>query len=164
MGEATTKPGRRTGRIDWRAVADGAVITVSLTLFPTIAVRLFKDGDLDGQESNLWMIPLLALLVGSAWGGHRAAKRRLDAPLTHAALAAASAATVMAAVRIGRAVVTGDGFTGALVVTFVLLVQISVSLAIIGGFIAVRGETRRRAMADAGAQATQGSPSPDDEG
>lgn len=159
MSETSTRPGRRTGRIDWRAVADGAVITVSLTLFPTIAVRLFKDGDLDGQESNLWLIPLLALLVGSAWGGHRAARRSLQAPLVHASAAAACAATVLAAVRIGRAAISGDGFDGALIVTFVLLVQISVSLAIIGGQIAVRGEARRRSI-----QAAKEQGSPDDAG
>ena len=159
MSETSAKPSRLGGRIDWRAVADGAVITVCSTLFPTIAVRLFKDSDLDGQESNLWLVPLLALLVGSAWGGHRAAKRSLDAPLVHASLAAACAATVLAAVRIGRAMISGDGFDGALIVTFVLLVQISVSLAVIGGQIAVRSESRRRSVRVAKEQG-----SPDDAG
>ncbi|MDP9389582.1 MAG: hypothetical protein M3Q48_17115, partial [Actinomycetota bacterium] len=69
------------GRIDWRAVADGAVVAVAVTLPPAILVRLFKDSDLEGQESNLWVVPVLALLVGFALGGHRAARRRPDAPL-----------------------------------------------------------------------------------
>ena len=144
-----SRPRWRSGRLDWRAVADGAVITVVVTLGPTIAVRLFKDSDLDGQESNLWLIPLLALLVGSAMGGYRAARRRLDAPLMHAAAAAASAATVMAAVRVVRAAVTGDGLGITLVVTFVLLVQIAVSLAIIGGYLAVRREAAQSRALDA---------------
>lgn len=133
-------------KIDWRAAADGAVVTVCVTLGPTILVRLLKDADLDGQESNLWFVPLIALLIGSALGGHRAAKRRLDAPLLHAAAAAAAAFTVMAVVRFARAVITGDGISLPLVILLLLLLQITVSLAIIGGYIAMRREasvTRR---------------------
>lgn len=126
--------------MDWRAVADGAVVVVAVTMPPTIVVRLFKDTDLGGQESNLWFVPLLALLLGSALGGHRAAQRRLDAPLRHAAAAATAAFVVLAAVALLRRVITGDGITVPLVVTLILLLQIAVSLAIIGGYIAMRRE------------------------
>lgn len=142
----------RLGRaLDWRAVADGAVLTVAVTMPPTILVRLLKDTDLGGQESNLWFVPLLALLVGSALGGHRAAKRRLDEPLKHAAAAATAAFAVMAAVALGRRLVTGDGITVPLVVTLLLLLQITVSLAVIGGYVAMRREAAgsRRIGADA---------------
>ena len=131
---------RRNGSVDWRAVADGAVLTVAVTMPPTILVRLLKDSDLGGQESNLWFVPMLALLLGSALGGHRAARRRLDAPLKHAAAAAAAAFAVMAALALGRRLVTGDGITVPLVVTLLLLMQITVSLAIIGGYVAMRRE------------------------
>ncbi len=126
--------------MDWRAVADGAVLTVAVTMPPTIVVRLLRDTDLAGQESNLWFVPLLALLLGCALGGHRAARRRLDAPLKHAAAAATAAFAVMAAVALGRRLITGDGITTPLVVTLLLLLQITVSLAVIGGYIAMRRE------------------------
>lgn len=131
--------GRRR-RIDWRAVADGAVVAVAVTLPPTIVVRLLKDGDLEGQESYLWVVPMVALLVGFALGGHRAARRRPDAPLLHAAAAAASAFAVLAAVVVVRRLVGGDGVGVPLVVTLLLLLQILVSLAVIGGYVAMRRE------------------------
>lgn len=135
------RAGRRRpggGGMDWRAVADGAVVIVTVTLPPTILVRLLKDGDLGGQESNLWFVPLIALLAGAALGGHRAARRRPGAPLKHAAAAAAAAFTVLAAVQVVRALLGGDGAGAALVVTMLLLLQIMVSLAIIGGYLAMR--------------------------
>lgn len=150
---AVTGRGRSTGRsggMDWRAVADGAVITVAVTIPPTILVRLFKDGDLGGQESNLWFVPLLALLIGAALGGHRAARRRLDAPLKHAAAAAAAAFAVMATVRLARALLGGDGVGVPLVVTMLLLLQITVSLAIIGGYVAMRREAAVSRRLDVG--------------
>lgn len=128
------------GRLDWRAVADGAVVTVAVTMPPVLVVRLFKDGDLPGQESNLWVVAVVAMFLGFVLGGHRAAKRRLDAPLMHAAAAAASAALVMSSVVIVRRLVTGDGITVPLVVTLLLLLQIAVSLAVIGGYVAMRRE------------------------
>lgn len=150
---------RRSGGLDWRAVADGAVLTVAITMPPTIVVRLLKDTDLGGQESNLWFVPLLALLLGCALGGHRAATRRLDAPLKHAAAAATAAFAVMGAVAIGRRLVTGDGITVPLVVTLLLLLQITVSLAVIGGYVAMRREAAATSRIDAGAT---GDPPPPD--
>ena len=139
-----------TGRIDWRAVADGAVLIVAVTMPPVLIVRLFKDGDLPGQESNLWVVAVVAMFVGFVLGGHRAAKRRLDAPLLHAAVAAACAAGVMASIVIVRRLVTGDGVGVPLVVTLLLLLQIAVSLAIIGGYVAVRREAAASRQIDLG--------------
>ena len=142
-------PGR-AGRIDWRAVADGAVVIVAVTLPPVLLVRLFKDGDLPGQESNLWVVAVVAMFAGFVLGGHRAAMRRLDAPLLHASVAAATAAGVMASVVIVRRLVTGAGVTVPLVVTLLLLLQITVSLAVIGGYVAVRREAAATRRIDLG--------------
>lgn len=160
------RPGpARAGRVDWRAVADGAVLTVAVTLPPTIVVRLLKDSDLGGQESNLWFIPLLALLAGGAMGGHRAARRRPDAPLLHAAAAATAAFVVLATVAVARRLVAGDGLTVPLVVTLLLLLQITVSLGVIGGYRAMRrsalaGGTERAAERDTGRGTERDPPAP----
>lgn len=156
MNEGRRGPAR-AGRIDWRAVADGAVVIVGVTMPPVIVVRLFKDGDLPGQESNLWVIAVLAMFLGFVLGGHRAARRRLDAPMLHAAVAAASAAGVMASIVIVRRLVAGSGLTVPLVVTLLLLLQIAVSLAVIGGYAAVRREAVASRQIDRG---SRGEPPP----
>ncbi|HET7488700.1 MAG TPA: hypothetical protein VFJ85_12285 [Acidimicrobiales bacterium] len=125
-------------RMDWRAVADGAVIAAALTLLPAIAVRLVKDTDLLGDESNLWFIPVLTMLAGCAMGGYRAASRRPEAPLKHAAAAIAVAMATLFAVVVVRRLATGDGLGVPLVLTMVLIVQITISLGIIGGYVAMR--------------------------
>jgi hypothetical protein len=130
---------RRRRRVDWRAASDGAVLAVIVVLPPTIVVRLLKDGDLEGSESGLWVVPMLAVLVGFGLAGHKAARRRPDAPLLHAAAAAGLAFAALAAVALVRAAVGGD-FTVPLVVTLLLLGQIVVSLAIVGGYVAMRRE------------------------
>ncbi|MGH9179229.1 MAG: hypothetical protein ACRD0N_11845 [Acidimicrobiales bacterium] len=128
---------RRRRQVDWRAAADGAVLAVLVVLPPTIVVRLLKDGDLEGSESGLWVVPMLAVLVGFGLAGHKSARRRPDAPLLHAAAAAVMAFAALAAVALVRAAVGGE-FTVPLVVTLLLLGQIVVSLAIIGGYVAMR--------------------------
>ena len=145
-------------RVDWRAAADGAWLAVAITLPPTILVRLFKDGDLDGQESYLWVVPVVALLVGFAVGGHRAARRRPDAPLLHAAASAALAFAALAVVAVVRRLVAGDGLTVPLVVTLLLLLQITVSLAVIGGYVAMRREAAEAAGAAGGGAPDGGAP------
>ena len=149
------------GRVDWRAAADGAVVAVGITLPPTIAVRLLKDGDLEGQESYLWVVPVVALLIGFALGGHRAARRRPDAPLLHASAAAVAAFAALAAIALVRRLANGDGLTVPLVVTLLLLLQITVSLAVIGGYVAMRREAsaiRRTEAASAGDGPPAGGP------
>lgn len=161
MGAAVVALGR-FGPVDWRAAADGAVVAVVVTLPPTIVVRLLKDGDLEGQESYLWMVPMAALLVGFALGGHRAARRRPDAPLLHAAAAAACAFAVLATVVVVRRLVGGDGLSVPLVVTLLLLLQILVSLAVIGGFVAMRAEAAvsRRIDVESTAERSDGGGAP----
>ena len=153
----------RRRRVDWRAAADGAVLAVLITLPPTIVVRLLKDGDLEGQESYLWIVPLLAVLTGFALGGHRAATRRPDAPLLHATAAAGAAFVALAALSLVRAVF-GDGLTVPLVVTLLLLGQIVVSVAVVGGYVAMRREAAESRRIGAGPAGEQGDGEPDEAG
>jgi hypothetical protein len=149
---------RRSGRIDWRAVADGAVVSVVVTLAPTLVVRFLKRSDLDGQESNLWVVAVVALLVGFALGGRRAARRRMDAPLLHAAASAAAAFVPLTALAVIRAVFVGKGLTVPLVVTLLLLLQITVSMAVIGGYLAMRSESMASRRIGAAAAPPPGPP------
>jgi predicted permease len=131
-------------RLDGRTVATAAGLAIAVTVPPTWLVRLLKGDDLDGQESALWVVPVLALFVGFALAGHLAARRRPDAPLTHSAAAALAAFGLLSGVTVVRRVVRGDGLSGPLLITLLLLFQITVSLAVLGGYVATRREARRQ--------------------
>jgi predicted permease len=130
--------------MDWRAVGTGAAVAVVVTVPPAVVARILKGDDLEGQESNLWVVPVVALFVGFALGGHLAARRRPDAPLLHSAAAAVGAFAALCVFVVVRRFVTGDGLSVPLVVTLALLLQITVSLAVLGGYVAMRREVHGR--------------------
>ena len=131
-------------RIDWRAVAAGAALAVVVTVPPAVVARLLRGDDLEGQESNLWVVPVVALFIGFGLCGHLAARRRPDTPLLHSAVAALAAFAVLCGFVVVRRFVTGDGLSVPLVVTLLLLLQITVSLAVLGGYVAMRREAHGR--------------------
>ncbi len=130
-------------RLDWRTVGTGALVAISITVPPTWLVRALKGDDMEGQESYLWVVPVLALFTGFAAAGHLAARRRSEAPLVHSAATAVTAFTLLAAFTIARRVVTGDGLSAPLLITLALLLQITVSLAVLGGYLATRRANRQ---------------------
>lgn len=132
---------RRTP-LDGRAVLAGAAVAVAVAVPPAALVRVVKGGDLDGQESYLWVLPVVALLVGFALGGHLAARRRPDAPLRHSAAAAAAGFGAIAAFTVVRRLAGGEGLSATVMVNLVLLLQITVSLAVLGGYLATRRGAR----------------------
>lgn len=130
---------RSRGRLlDWRAALDGATLAVLVTVPPTVVVALLKNDDLEGQESNLWVVPVVAMLAGFFLAGRRAGRRRPEAPLVHGAAAAAVAVTVLGLVTLARRLVSGDGIGTPLVVTLVLVAQVTISVGILGGYTAAR--------------------------
>jgi predicted permease len=132
------------GSLDWRAAAQGALLTLAVTLPPVVLVRLLKGDDLQGKESNLWIVSVLAVFAGFALGGHLAARRRPRAALTHAAAAAGLAFGGLALYSLVRHVISGDDITVAFLIRLVLVGQITVSIGVLGGYVATR---RRSASA-----------------
>lgn len=133
--------GRESGAgagVDWRVALDGALLTLAVTLPPVILVRILKGNDLEGQESNLWVISVVAIFLGFALGGHRAARRRPSLGLSHAAASAALAFSVIAVYSLVRHAVSGDGVSFPLVVQLAVVGTITVSISILGGYVAVR--------------------------
>ena len=122
----------------------GAALAIVVTVPPAVVARVLKGDDLEGQESNLWVLPVVALFVGFGLGGHLAARRRPDAPLLHSAAAALVAFAALCGFAVVRRFVTGEGLSVPLVVTLVLLLQITVSLAVLGGYVAMRREAHGR--------------------
>ena len=121
-----------------RVVGEGALLALAVTLPPVILVRILHGDDLEGQESNLWIISVLAIFAGFALGGHRAAKRRPQDGLTHAAAAAATAFAGLAVYSLLRHLVTGDEVTVSLVIRLLLVGTITTSIGVLGGYVALR--------------------------
>lgn len=126
-------------RVDWRAAGEGAAWALGVALPPIWLVMLLKSGDLPGEESNLWLLTPVALLAGFAVGGFAAARRRRDTPLLHAAAAGAAAFGVVALAGLLRRLPEGgDDVSVSHLVRLVLLGQICVSTAVLGGYVAAR--------------------------
>jgi putative membrane protein (TIGR04086 family) len=103
---------------------------------PTVALAALVG---TGRESNVNFVFYVPIVVGLAFGGWAAARRRRDAPLTHGCLAALAAyvlvalAIILIRVADGRTLnITGLIFNG----------FVAASAGIFGGLLA----TRRRAL------------------
>lgn len=151
MSKAMSAPGRRPAasspRLDWLSVGVGVGVTLAVATPPVVFLRLLVGDRLEGVERNLWVFAVVALFAGFTFGGSRAARRRPDAPLMHAAAAAAVAVCIIAGFTVARRIVGGDGVSTALVVTLVVLAQIGVSLAVLAGYLdsrRARSEPTRR--------------------
>lgn len=130
------------GGLDWRAVAEGALLALAVTLPPVILVRILHGDDPGGQESNLWFVPVLAVFAGFALGGHRAARKRPRTGLTHAATAAGVAFGGLALYSIARHLVTGEEVSVSYIIRLMLVGSITVSIGVLGGYVAVRRSER----------------------
>jgi len=124
--------------VDRRVVTEGALWTLAVALPPVWLVSVLESDDLPGEESNLWLLTPVALLAGFAIGGFTAARRRRDTPLLHAAVAAACAFGAVALFGLVRRVLGDDDVTVSYVVRLLLLAQICVSTALLGGWVAAR--------------------------
>jgi len=119
-------------------VAVGAAVTLAIAAIPIAVVSAVVGSDAEGFERNLWVVPVVALFVAFAVGGHTAARSRPLAPYRHAAASAALAFAVFLAFTLARRLLGGDGLSFPMVVTLAMLFQVTVSLALGGGYVAWR--------------------------
>jgi hypothetical protein len=124
--------------VDLRAAGVGAAITLVIAAVPIAVVRLVVGSQAEGAERNLWVVPVLALFVAFAVGGHTAAKSRPVAPYRQAATSAFIAFGAFLAFTLARRLLGGEGLSFPLVVTLAVLFQVCVSLALLGGYVAWR--------------------------
>lgn len=137
--EAETEQERTPSGFDWRGAGEGALWTLAVALPPVALVLALKSGDLVGEESNLWLLTPVALLLGFAAGGFAAGRRRPDMPLLHAAGAGALAFGLVAVVAVARRLsADSDQVDAAYLVRLLLLAQICVSCSLLGGYMAAR--------------------------
>ncbi len=124
--------------LDKRVVAEGALLALAITVPPLVLVRIVGGDEARGDESNVWVVAVLTVFIGYAMGGHRAAKKRPRNGLAHAAAAAGLAFAASAAFSLVRRAVTGEAITVSNVISLMLLGTITVSLGVLGGYVALR--------------------------
>ena len=124
-----------TRRLDWWVVAASVLVTAAVAVPPIAVVSLLAAGK---GGSDLWVVPVLALFAGFVLGGRHAGRRRPDAPVLHSAAAGTAAFAVFSMYVTGRRLVTGRGLSAELVVTLGVLLQITVALAAVAGYLASR--------------------------
>ena len=127
-------------KLDWRAVGSGAAVIVAAVVAAVLAVRAVGTA----ENSNLNLVVVLVLLVVFPIGGVVAYRIAGGRPLAHATAAAAAAWLLIAATVVSR------GFTLARLVTLVLLIQVTIGSALLGGWVSYR----RRVAADRNAGAS----------
>ena len=132
----------RGGKIDWGTALQGALLTLAVTLPPVVLVRILKGDDLEGRESNLWIVTVLAVFLGFALGGHLAARKQPRTALLHAAAASGLAFAGLAIYSLIRHVISGEAISAAFIIRLVLVGQITVSLGVLGGYLAARRAAR----------------------
>ena len=125
-------------RLDRQTVAVGAATTLVVAALPIAAVRLAVGDEVTGAEKNLWVLAVLALFAGFATGGYVAARGRPEAPYLHAAGAAALAFAAFTVFTVGRRLLSDDGPSAALFITLALLLQITLSVAMVSAYLASR--------------------------
>jgi putative membrane protein (TIGR04086 family) len=106
-----------SGRIDWKAVATGAVITVAVGVLASVVAAVI---DLP-KDSNGWYVFFWIDVIGAGVGGFIAGRRRLDTPMMHGALVGACAYVVIAAFAITITLVSGHAGPGVAQVLFAIL-------------------------------------------
>ena len=116
-----------------RAVAIGAGIALAICVPAAILAQVLDEaGSVDDDSS--WLLVLFAvILVGMGVGGHAAAVRRLDAPLTNGAVAALAAYLLVQGIGAARLLASGDDVTWAAIPFFALL---SAAAGMAGGLVA----------------------------
>jgi uncharacterized membrane protein len=133
-----------TRSVDGASVVRGALVEVFLVIPTAIIVAVATHGD-PFTSSNLWVIETAVILVAPVAAGAVGARGHADSPLTHGALA--SAVGYAGTVLIGgvKRIFDGRGFYSAsTVVLILLLLCITMTLGMTGGYLTFRREIRAR--------------------
>jgi putative membrane protein (TIGR04086 family) len=118
--------------IDWRAVRAGAIAALVFAAPAGIVSAIVVDDD----SSNAVFVFYVVIIIGMLAGGFVAGSKRPDAPLTHGALAAATAYVIAQALAVVIKLAKGSDVRPPAVYVFNLLLM--ASIGVVGGFIAER--------------------------
>ena len=122
--------------IDWRAVRAGAIAALVFAAPAGIISAIVVDDD----SSNAVFVFYVVIIIGMLAGGFVAGSKRPDAPLTHGALAAATAYVIAQALALVIKAAKGDELRSPAVYVFNLLLM--ASIGVVGGYLAERRNAR----------------------
>jgi hypothetical protein len=126
------EPGRLS-RIDWSAIGRGAAAYLALSVPSALLIALVHGQDPVGQESNLWVVAaVIVILVAPLVGGAVAGAAQPRTPLSHAAAAVYLPAGGYLVLRCGIGLAEGS-LTARQVRSFVLFLMIFTGLGLTGG-------------------------------
>jgi hypothetical protein len=123
----------RLSRVDWHAIARGAAAYLAISVPCALLIVLVHGQDPVGQESNLWVVAaVVVILVAPVVGGAVAGAAQPRTPLSHGAAAVYLPAGAFLLVRCGIGLVEGS-LTARQVRSFVLFLMIFTGLGLTGG-------------------------------
>jgi putative membrane protein (TIGR04086 family) len=125
--------------IDWRAVGAGAVAALVLAIPAGVISAIVVDD----ESSNAVFVFYAVIILGMLAGGFVAGSKRPDAPLTHGALAAATAYVVAQAITLIVKAASDSDLRSPAVYVFNLLLM--ASIGVVGGLLAERRNSRVQA-------------------
>jgi putative membrane protein (TIGR04086 family) len=121
-------------KIDWRSIGAGAIAALVFALPAGVISAILVEDD----SSNA--LAVFVIIVGMLAGGFVAGSKCPDAPLTHGALAAATAYLIAQAITLLVKVAKGSDLRSPTVYAFNLLLM--ASIGVVGGFLAERRNAR----------------------
>jgi small-conductance mechanosensitive channel len=119
--------------LHWPTIATGAGIALALAVPAALIAQLLDARD-SVDDNSSWLLLLVGVIMaGMAIGGYQAAVRRMDAPLTHAGVAALAAYVVVQGIGVARRLAIGEEIAWLSIPFFLLL---SASCGVCGGLVA----------------------------
>lgn len=129
-------PGRSLGgvrRVDWSAIARGAAAYLAITVPCGLLIVLVHGQDPVGQESNLWVVAAVAvIIVAPLIGGAVAGAAQPRTPLSHGAAAVYLPSGAFLLVRTAVGLVEGS-LTAQQIFSFLLFLMVFTGLGLAGG-------------------------------
>ncbi|HLY84477.1 MAG TPA: hypothetical protein VKQ71_15945 [Acidimicrobiales bacterium] len=130
-------PGRGSS-LDRRAVARGGGAYLAIAIPCGLLIALLHGKDAVGQESSLWVVAAIAvIIVAPVVGGAVAGAAQPRAPLSNGAAAIGLPAGIYLVVRVAAGIVRGT-LTINQVVSFVLYLVVFTGLGVVGSYLAYR--------------------------
>jgi hypothetical protein len=129
-------------RVDNASAGRGALVYILLVVPTVIIVAVATRGDAF-TTSNLWVVEMAVILVAPVAAGAVAARGHPHDPLTHGAVASAMGYAGVVLIGGVKRIFDGKGFYSAAdIVLILLLLCITVSLGMTGGYLTFRRELR----------------------